>query len=54
MRIWKGVLFVIVNDRSRYCFVARECLLENKKKKKEKERKKKKCLFEARVVDWNR
>lgn len=40
MRIWKGVLFVIVNDRSRYCFVARECLLENKKKKERKGEKK--------------
>lgn len=45
MRIWKGVLFVIVNDRSRYCFVARECLLENKKKKERKGEKKKEVFI---------
>ena len=51
MRIWKGVLFVIVNDRSRYCFVARECLLENKKKKKKEKERKKRNVY-SRHGSW--
>lgn len=32
--LWKSVLFVIVNDRSRYCLAARECLFFKGRKKK--------------------